>query len=1435
MPVENKGFGELFGEAKNGLDHIQASMAGILPSFPGQNAAKYFDLAIGIDFHPTIWPPSPVFPVPHIGMVFDIMGAIMSVVAAVLPEPPPPPEAPEGEDPPSPPVTVLGVANAVVNALKPSVQVHGQWIANAGTSIQHLPGIVLHILPLVSPISASEMWMGSSTVLADGGPFSTQFHPALSCNMVGFPSLFRKNKPPKPKTALMAPTSMLLCITSGGKPVLVGGPPTIDLFQLMIKMAMKGLGKLWKKAGAKLQDAIDGIKPKNPRLGAVLQSAKCRMFGEPVDAATGRVYSTNTDFELPGPIPFEWTRTYYSDAEVNGPLGYNWHHSYNMGMYDMGNSLFTVRLSDGREIVMPALYHGELFFNRKEQLLWQKDEDGYYMTDAEKLVYRFNGPKNADGYAMISSIANVSGFSIKFTYNAWGRLTRITDSSERILVVENDELGHITRIYTETGDHEITLIAYEYDAAGNMVHNEDAAGAKKSFYYDGHLLVQLTNQSGMNFYWEYEGRGDEAKCIHTWGDGNVLEYWTQYEEGKTTTRNSLGHVTEYYHDAQSLIYKIIDANGGITHQVYNHFEELAVVVNPEGGSTQFHYNGYGKLAKLVNANGESTTFHYDDRLNITDISSPGGMSLSFAYDAQNRLTERTGVDGNTVVYHYEGPYLKYISDHRNRKFELFYDTQHNLVQIRFPNGLTRSWDYDRLGRVVASTDVRDNTTRYRYDDAGNLVMMKEPDGNQHEFAYDAAGNLVKASDSSHDVAFDYGPLGILTGRTQNGRSVRFGYDTELQLRTIANEGGEVYRFGLDALGQIVSEWGFDGMNRRYLRDGNGRVKKVLRPAEQWTAYEYDGIGNIVKEEHSDGSLTAYRYNKDSLLAEAFNEEMHIALQRDKTGRVVKEIQGGYEVTKTYDKEGNCIFSGSSLGAAIDAQYNDEGWLTGINSHGWESSFIRDASGLELHRQLSGGVSVQTEHDKLGRVVRRSIGAHNAEQNRTRYEWGKGNKLLKMINELTQAKTNFEYDPFDNLVSATYNEKGISETIYRVPDKIGNLFKTKERSDRIYGKGGQLLQDAQYNYYYDPEGNLALKEFRSNANHRAEDKTEYAKERNLKPEGSATGWAYEWAGNGMLKKVINPGGSEVIFSYDPLGRRVAKQYNGTVTRWVWDGNVPLHEWTYTGGFPPHSSVSDGGDVVEEKEPVENMITWVYETGSFVPCAKIIEGRQYSIVADYLGTPTHAYDATGEKVWERELDIYGAVRKETGEKGLVPQLYQGQYIDEETGLAYNRFRYYDNESGNYISQDPSGLFGGYRLYGYVKEPNSWIDPSGLMPWPNPVRSGHHLVYAGKANSVGLTHLGSYSDTPTYFFNEPYKPGAHERIHAAQKPYVGPRQGPWTGTQQELIDASKKGLHGLDDIKGDLRIPSTGEVLAKNVTPLQAFEKLEEWHKQKMQGHH
>ncbi|MCE4114845.1 RHS repeat-associated core domain-containing protein, partial [Yersinia pseudotuberculosis] len=179
------------------------------------------------------------------------------------------------------------------------------------------------------------------------------------------------------------------------------------------------------------------------------------------------------------------------------------------------------------------------------------------------------------------------------------------------------------------------------------------------------------------------------------------------------------------------------------------------------------------------------------------------------------------------------------------------------------------------------------------------------------------------------------------------------------------------------------------------------------------------------------------------------------------------------------------------------------------------------------------------------------------------------------------------------------------------------------------------------------------------------------------------------------------------------------------------------------------------------------------------------------------------------------------------------YPGQYSDDETGLHYNTFRYYDPEIGRFSTQDPIGLAGGINLYQYGPNPLGWGDPLGWMPWAwNPNGMGHHLIPRNKANSIGLTELGTKLNTPT-FFPDPYQAGMHEELHRAIKNDIGKIQGPWKGSAADLFEATGRNLDSVSHIRGDLRIPSTGEVIARNVTPKEAHSRLTEWFNNKKSG--
>ena len=593
--------------------------------------------------------------------------------------------------------------------------------------------------------------------------------------------------------------------------------------------------------------------------------------------------------------------------------------------------------------------------------------------------------------------------------------------------------------------------------------------------------------------------------------------------------------------------------------------------------------------------------------------------------------------------------------------------------------------------------------------------------------------MIHASDNIREVRFTYGALGVLKSREQDRHWITFGYNSELQLRRIGNEAGDNYFFELDGLGQVVTETGFDGLRREYERDGAGRVTRVNRPGGKWTEYQYDGLDNILKEEQYDGEVSLYTYDKDGMLVKAKNSENLLEFTRDrKTGQVIGEKQGEYTVSRTYDGEGNCTRITSSLGADIRHTYDREGNLQTMQAgEGWQASWVRDNTGLEVQRTFSGGVTVCTERDGFGREVRKSVRSGGIERGAYRYGWGIANRLLSKENELTGMVMRYDYDRFDFLIRQETTQGSETDVIYRVPDFVGNLFGTSDRKDRKYGAGGKLLEDPDCFYHYDDEGNLIFREFkRLQETGVRYDRKRMEKERGIRCLATGTGWLYEWASNGMLKKVIRPDGRPVEFRYDALGRSTAKQYFGKVTRWVWDGNVPIHEWSYKAvGLQSN----EAGTL--PKELAEYVTTWVFEVGTFVPTAKIQDGKQYSIVSDYLGTPFQMFDEHGNKTWDCTLDVYGKVTSFEGRSlSDCPFRFQGQYEDEETGLYYNRFRFYDSSIGNYISQDPIGLTGNNpTLYAYVKNINNWTDVLGLAP----ERKVNGISIFGKGQTTGPGH--------------------------------------------------------------------------------------------------
>ena len=439
--------------------------------------------------------------------------------------------------------------------------------------------------------------------------------------------------------------------------------------------------------------------------------------------------------------------------------------------------------------------------------------------------------------------------------------------------------------------------------------------------------------------------------------------------------------------------------------------------------------------------------------------------------------------------------------------------------------------------------------------------------------------------------------------------------------------------------------------------------------------------------------------------------------RNALGQVIKETQDGRTVEHKYDERSRLSNIVSALGGNITYGYDIKGAVNHISAgmsgkrKPWEANIAYDRFGRETSRMMPGCVENTMHYDSIGRPAHQRVRHNGRTLHDKSYTWGDNLRLLRTFDTINGRSVRYDYDAFGSLSGAVF---GDGSRQWRNPDLMGNVYDSPDRTDRSYGRGGQLREDKKWRYYYDSHGNLVLKTMRRSGP---------SLETGMRDEFLAWqsgDYAYTWQGNGMLRSVTRPDGKTVTFRYDALGRRIEKVFDGRVYRYLWDGDVILHEWDYAEADRPNTVVTETGEVtLDRPEPVENLITWVYDSDSYVPTAKIVGDRHYSIISDYIGRPVQAYDDNGNIVWQADYDIYGNVRNLHGNRKFIPFRQLGQYEDDETGLYYNRFRYYDPRIGNYISQDPIRLMGNNpTLYGYVGDTNTWTDVLGLneVGWNN-----------------------------------------------------------------------------------------------------------------------
>jgi len=1264
-------------------------------------SSTWFDPVLGMDVHILLIPmppaPAPVpmpIPLPFTGMVLDPIGAAVGAA--------------------------MGSSTVMINCC---------LATNCGTNVYNLP---FH--PPAPPAAKgkldndAELWFGGLNVDIGGSLAVRLGEIALSCS-----------------DPVRLPTSVVLAIPKGSI-VFVPRPPCPDLMVIAISLAFKALGAAWKKfrdfqkASKWWEELAERMAQHIPGTGRAAQlfaDALCYVTGHPVDVATGRVITTQIDLDLPGSLGLTFKRRYDSSASnrLDGVLGPGWAHPYDEALWKERGAI-VYRLGDGRELEFSTLNlpdrvlsQGDSIYLPHARLTLRALKQFHFVIEEADGTTREFGPIRGGNNQVFHLVAIKSrlGDEQRFSYNERAQLEVATDPAGRRLHFTYDAKGRLVQVDAiGTSGAAKVVGVYRYDASGDLVQAQDALGHSFHYEYFNHLLVKETNKNGLSFYFQYDGVDSTAKCVRTWGDGGIYDHVITYapDRSKTVVENSLGFPTLYELNSVGQVVKITDARGGTQGFEYDPITgQISKEIAADKATTTNEYDQRGNLTKVVRPDGVEIKLACNQFGQVTEVKDGIGATWSWGYDSSGRLIGKADASGATQQLHWDGSRITASTDARGQVVRFEHDLTGNLTGIVTADDAATRFGYDAFGLLTSIVDVNGNVQSFELDALGRVSRVRGVDGSERQLLRDPEGNIVQVSERGRDVLFEITGYNRVGARIEAGTRLEFSYDLEGQLVAIKNEHGTPYRFVRDPCGDAAEEYGFDELRRRYIRDGNGRVTSVHRPQGRSVKLGYDVAGRMISLEYHDGTKETFAYREDDLLVAATNANLEVKLERDAMGRIVKDTQGTDWVRSTFSSSGQRLTLESSRGAKQRIQRHAvNGAATGVEATGvagavFQAKFQRDLLGLEVERQLPGGIRSTWERDRLGRPTRQQVWQGSDMRAGRSYTWDADGRLSRIIDSMRGPKE-FSHDALGYLATARAADGSAQ---LRVPDAIGNLFKTADRGDRVYGPAGQLLEargpHGVTTYEYDTDGNLVKK---------------------VVPGGGV--WAYRWTGGGMLAEVARPDGSVVNFQYDALGRRISKTYRGRTTRWIWDDNVILHEWCEQTGpvesEPPRLSRTaayDGERALEallagrsaqgppnEADPVssvgsrgtaESPITWIFEPSSFAPLAKLVDGETFGIISDHLGAPLAMYDAAGREVWGGSLDIYGALDEERGAAGACPFRWPGQYEDSETGLSYNRFRYFDPDAGQYVSQDPIRLIGGLNLHAYAFDPNVDDDPFGL----------------------------------------------------------------------------------------------------------------------------
>ena len=360
-----------------------------------------------------------------------------------------------------------------------------------------------------------------------------------------------------------------------------------------------------------------------------------------------------------------------------------------------------VRLPDGRFATFDPPVPGETEFNRTEKLFLRRTADAYEVETLDGLIYSFGWRGKEGEERPLHEVRDPNGNRIELVREN-DKLTAFIDSGGRRLPVVTDKRGRITEIRgpdPENPGQTFSLVTFRYSTDGDLVEVLDALGHPFRYAYGNHLLLKETDRAGLSFYFMYDSDGPDAKCLRTWGDGDLFLRDLTYDTSnrRTTEINSLGHKTIYEWNVAGLVTAETDPLGGVTKTEWGIFNEQLSITNPCG---------------------EKESFVYDELGRRVSASEPGGGSMLHSYD---------GV-GNLLA----------IRDAACKEWVREYDLRRNIVAVIDPLGHRWQFQVDARGLPIRRTDPLGQSSRFEWNAEGLLSAAIDRTGRRTTYEYDGA-------------------------------------------------------------------------------------------------------------------------------------------------------------------------------------------------------------------------------------------------------------------------------------------------------------------------------------------------------------------------------------------------------------------------------------------------------------------------------------------------------------------------------------------------------------------------------------------------------------------------------------------------------------------------------------------------------------------------